>query len=480
MGSNNKNIERWCEYTMQASYTMNLTLHRAINTTPYEAVFGITAHRENHQNTDEDIKCQGETTELASGKNTLDNDQCETLERAAKRQKIRERQSQYYEEMVKQTSQSRKAPFKIDDMIAIKIDRVDKTSPVHANMLLGKIMEIRKNYAKIVTPQGIIKGNNEKLGFWVSSNGVYQSYWGGAKQGSRSCACGETNPNSWIDRTKKCNCDAGLDKWYSDEGYLNSTTLLPVVEVMFKGVTLGTEANFTVGHLYCAGEISNTATFVNEDGFIKLKAWSPPSNGVISLFFKTPYKKGVLLYNGMLDKDFFRVEIINENSVDLSYNIGNGVRKIELSLGENQVNDRSWHHVVIYHNMKVFGIRLDNQEGKHENPLFLKRELNLDNELYVGGYPYHVSKGFVGCIRGLDINGEVQDLSKLAGEAEFMKSGCGAACENNSCKNHAKCLDNYNVYLCDCSKTPYYGYFCHKENGTLARLGEFVYSTTQL
>ena len=65
-GSNNKKIEGWCEYTMQASYIMNITLHRAINTTPYEAVFGITAHRENHQNTDEDIKCQGEATELAS------------------------------------------------------------------------------------------------------------------------------------------------------------------------------------------------------------------------------------------------------------------------------------------------------------------------------------------------------------------------------------------------------------------------------
>ena len=50
----------------------------------------------------------------------------------------------------KQTSQSGKAPFKIDDMIAIKIDRVDKTSPVHPNMLLGKIMEIRKNYAKLI------------------------------------------------------------------------------------------------------------------------------------------------------------------------------------------------------------------------------------------------------------------------------------------------------------------------------------------
>ena len=53
-----------------------------------------------------------------------------TVERAAKRQKIRERQSQYNEEMVKQTRKSRKAPFKIDDMFAVKIDRVDKRSPV--------------------------------------------------------------------------------------------------------------------------------------------------------------------------------------------------------------------------------------------------------------------------------------------------------------------------------------------------------------
>ena len=111
MGSNNKNIERWCEYTMQASYTMNITLHRAINTTPQEAVFGMTAHRENHQNTDEDTKCQGEPTELASGKNNLDNDQCEAVERAAKRQKIREEQSQYNEEMVKQTRQIKEGTF---------------------------------------------------------------------------------------------------------------------------------------------------------------------------------------------------------------------------------------------------------------------------------------------------------------------------------------------------------------------------------
>ena len=162
-GSNNKNIERWCEYTLQASYTTNITLHRAINTTPYEAVFGITAHGENHQNTDEDIKCQGEAAELAFGENTLDNNQCGTVERA-ERQRIRERQSQYNEEI---------------------------DSPVRTNMLLGTIMGIRKDYAKIVTPRGIMNG-------FISFSRLYSCTWRNVtldhcKEISFTAACKQAN-----------------------------------------------------------------------------------------------------------------------------------------------------------------------------------------------------------------------------------------------------------------------------------------------
>ena len=141
---------------------------------------------------------------------------------------------------------------------------------------------------------------------------------------------------------------------------------------------------------------------MNKDCFIKHKAWSPPSDGVISFFFKTPYARGILLYNGVDGKDFFQLEIVNETSVGLLYNIGNGVRNIELSLKDKQVNDLSWHHVVIYRNMKVFGLKLDNEESKHENPLFMKRNLDVTNSiLYVGRYPYDITKGFVGFIRGM-------------------------------------------------------------------------------
>ena len=46
--------------------------------------------------------------------------------------------------------------FHIDDFVSIKIDKVDKQSPLHPNVLLGKVMELENNYAKIVTKFGII------------------------------------------------------------------------------------------------------------------------------------------------------------------------------------------------------------------------------------------------------------------------------------------------------------------------------------
>ena len=50
----------------------------------------------------------------------------------------------------------------------------------------------------------------------------------------------------------------------------------------------------------------------------------------------------------------------------------------------------------------------------------------------------------------------------MAASADYVEGGCGAACKINHCKLGGKCLDNYNVYACDCSMTPFYGYFCHR------------------
>ena len=135
---------------------------------------------------------------------------------------------------------------------------------------------------------------------------------------------------------------------------------------------------------------------------IKLDKWGPPSDGVISLFFRTPYPEGTILYNGVMNKDFFWLEIVNETSISLNYDIGNGIRRIELSLKDNKkVNDRQWHEVVIFRNMKEFGLMLDTEKGVNLNPVFLEKDLDVESDLHVGGYPFDVSQGFVGCIRGL-------------------------------------------------------------------------------
>lgn len=73
----------------------------------------------------------------------------------------------------------------------------------------------------------------------------------------------------------------------------------------------------------------------------------------------------------------------------------------------------------------------------------------------------------MGCIRRLTINGVSIDLEGLANSKEFsyVKGGCGAACDKDHCQLNSKCVDDYNVYQCDCSLTPFYGYYCSLDYG---------------
>ena len=98
-------------------------------------------------------------------------------------------------------------------------------------------------------------GEKDRLGNWVSAGGVYQDYWGGAPPNSESCACGVNN-TCLPDKNKKCNCDARSNSWTKDEGFLTATADLPVTQVVFRDVNpaKNSEANFTVGNLYCSGE----------------------------------------------------------------------------------------------------------------------------------------------------------------------------------------------------------------------------------
>ena len=83
-------------------------------------------------------------------------------ERQMKRQKICKNQQHYNANITKQTQQSKKVIFKVNDKVSIKKHKTDKVSNLHANMLIGKILEIDSttNYVKVVTQYGMIKGQH--------------------------------------------------------------------------------------------------------------------------------------------------------------------------------------------------------------------------------------------------------------------------------------------------------------------------------
>ena len=75
MNTSSTSVQNWCEKASEAAYTRNISYHRAIKMTPYEAVYGIKSHRE-----------------------------CEHHEeQSRKRQKITENQEKYNNEMVTQS-----------------------------------------------------------------------------------------------------------------------------------------------------------------------------------------------------------------------------------------------------------------------------------------------------------------------------------------------------------------------------------------
>lgn len=73
-------------------------------------------------------------------------------------------------------------------------------------------------------------------------------------------------------------------------------------------------------------------------------------------------------------------------------------------------------------------------------------------------------RGFLGCIRSLRMNGVTLDLEERAKVTPGVKPGCSGHCTSYGmyCANGGKCVEKYNGYSCDCSKTAYDGPFCIK------------------
>ncbi|XP_034035381.1 contactin-associated protein-like 4 [Thalassophryne amazonica] len=314
--------------------------------------------------------------------------------------------------------------------------------------------------SRLNTPEGF------PYSWWVGGPepGQIQTHWGGAEPGSRQCAC--SLQKSCLDSNHYCNCDADFDQWTNDSGLLTDKETLPVRSLVLGDMQrAGSEAAYKVGPLRCYGDKNfwNAAFFDKETSYLHFPTFHGELNADISFLFKTTASSGVFLENlGILD--FIHIELSSSSEVLFSFDVGNGPREVRVQTSV-PLNDNRWHSVRAERNVKEASLRVDEfPAATQESPADGHIHLQLNSQLFIGGTASR-QKGFLGCIRSLQLNGITQDLEERAKITPGVRPGCPGHCSSygSLCQNQGICAERANGFSCDCSLSAYTGAFCHEE-----------------
>ncbi|KAM3619666.1 uncharacterized protein V6R79_011561 [Siganus canaliculatus] len=310
------------------------------------------------------------------------------------------------------------------------------------------------------TPEGA------PFSWWVGgpAPGQVQMYWAGAQPGSRQCACGLQD--ECLDPHYYCNCDADSDLWTNDSGLLTHKETLPVRSLVLGDVQRpGSEAAYMVGSLRCHGDRNfwNAAFFDKETSYLHFPTFHGELSADITFLFKTPASSGVFLENLGI-KDFIRIELRSSTEVTFSFDVGNGPLEVRVETSV-PLNDDRWHRVRAERNVKEASLRVDEfPAATKEAPADGHIHLQLNSQLFIGGTASR-QKGFLGCIRSLQLNGVTLDLEERAKITPGVRPGCPGHCSSygSLCQNHGRCSERDSGFSCDCTESAFAGSFCHEE-----------------
>ncbi|KAI4878503.1 hypothetical protein NFI96_008364 [Prochilodus magdalenae] len=98
-----------------------------------------------------------------------------------------------------------------------------------------------------------------------------------------------------------------------------------------------------------------------------------------------------------------------------------------------------------------------------------------------GGGTASRQRGFLGCIRALNVNGVNFDLDERAKMTPGVSSGCPGHCSSSAgfCHNRGKCIEKSSGYVCDCTHSAYGGPSCKEEVSVSFEKGSSVTYTFQ-
>ncbi|KAM9206276.1 contactin-associated protein-like 3 [Dugong dugon] len=302
------------------------------------------------------------------------------------------------------------------------------------------------------------------LSWWVGRTNETHSYWGGSLPEAQKCTCGLEG--NCLDSQYYCNCDADRNEWASDTVVLSQKEHLPVTQVVMTDTGRPhSEAAYTLGPLLCRGDNSfwNSASFNTETSYLHFPTFHGELSAEVSFFFKTTASSGVFVENLGIS-DFIRLELRAPAEVTFSFDVGNGPCEVTVQ-SPTPFNDNRWHHVRAERNVKEALLQVDWLPQKTQPaPADGHIHLQLNSQLFVGGTATR-QRGFLGCIRSLQLNGVTQDLEERATKTPGVEPGCPGHCSSygHLCRNGGRCREKRRGVSCDCAFSAYAGPFCSNE-----------------
>nr|XP_039318679.1 contactin-associated protein-like 4 isoform X2 [Saimiri boliviensis boliviensis] len=308
------------------------------------------------------------------------------------------------------------------------------------------------------------KQDGTPLSWWIGRTNETQTYWGGSSPDLQKCTCGLEG--NCIDSQYYCNCDADWNEWTNDTGLLSYKEHLPVTKIVITDTGRPhSEAAYKLGPLLCRGDRSfwNSASSDTEASYLHFPTFHGELSADVSFFFKTTAPSGVFLENLEIT-DFIRIELRSPTVVTFSFDVGNGPFEISVQ-SPTHFNDNQWHHVRVERNMKEASIQVDQLTPETQPaPADGHVLLQLNSQLFVGGTATR-QRGFLGCIRSLQLNGMSLDLEERAQVTPEVQPGCRGHCSSYGklCRNGGKCRERPIGFFCDCTFSAYTGPFCSNE-----------------